>query len=51
MTGTDLLRLMGRLGAKLYDPEILALVLETAKRIRDGENVKKEELPWPLSLY
>ena len=51
MTGNDLLRLMGRLGAKLYDPEILALVLETARRIRDGESVKEEELPWPLGLY
>lgn len=51
MTGSDLLRLMARLGARLYDPEICALVVEVAKRIRDGEKLKAEELPCPLNLY
>ena len=51
MTGSDLLRLMGSLGPRLYDPEILRMVVELAKRIRDGETVTREELPWALSCY
>ena len=51
MTGNDLLRLMAKLGARLYDPAIYALVVETAKRIRDGEILTREMLPWPLNLY
>ncbi len=49
MTESELLRLAASLGARLYDPAYLKAIFEVARRIRDGEKVEREALPWPLS--
>ena len=49
MTESEFWSYVSGLGARLYESETMNAVLTVARWIAAGEQVRREELPWPLT--